>query len=760
MFQKSSAFLFLWLAGFICVFFLIIKPIPVFNYDFEQFFPQDDVDLSFYNDYRAKFENDNDYLLMAIGNPNGDLLDATFLESARTLQDQIAKLDRIDTVLSILNLEKPIIGLFGLRKVPAFDWQNIKNKSDQQEVLGQYEMELISKDGKGLLFWIKNEQQISKENGDKLYEEINQLVTNDQIEVLAVAGKIQAQGDFVDLMQREFGLFFAGSILLMLLMLALIFRTWWGVALPFLILLVGVAWSFGLILVLGKALDIMSVMQPTIFLIVGLSALIHFFNHLINQLKLGVAKSDAIQMVFKSLFVPVWLTILTTSLGFLTLYFTSIPALQEFGLTTGLGILVMFIAVILLAPGLLYLIPISLLESKEPSKNKVHLALLFRWLLRKRRIIAFSFLGLTVLAGFLGTQLKINGFLLDNLPDDHPIQASFNYFDTEFGGSNPLEIYLEAGAGASSLIDLEVLGELDKLEKEVDRLFQGGQIISPLTLVKSLNQAQNQGSYQAFALPSKGQFLRLKRYLNQALQESDLKILSDDLKSGRMSARSADLGTLEMSKKREELLEFVDREINPEFLKIRWTGTAYLIDKGHQSVTWQMAKGLGVAFLIVGVIAGFLFRSWRISLILLIPNVIPLVWMLGLMFILGIDFKLTTAILFTVAFGIAVDDSIHFMTRLRKELNLGKNLIYGLKRTFLETGEAIIQTTIILVAGFGLLIFSQFGVTHFTGLLIASALVFALLADLFLLPLLLLPMKKKWEVKFSKRLIKAPSPPK
>ena len=172
-----------------------------------------------------------------------------------------------------------------------------------------------------------------------------------------------------------------------------------------------------------------------------------------------------------------------------------------------------------------------------------------------------------------------------------------------------------------------------------------------------------------------------------------------------------------------------------------------------------MAKGLGVAFVLVGVIAGFLFRSWRISFILLIPNLVPLIWMLGLMYVLGIEFKLTTAILFTVAFGIAVDDSIHFMTRLRKELQTGKNLIYGLKRTFLETGGAIIQTTIILVAGFGLLIFSQFGVTHYTGLLIAAALIFALLADLFLLPLLLLPLKKKWDVKFRKRITKAPNLP-
>ena len=202
-----------------------------------------------------------------------------------------------------------------------------------------------------------------------------------------------------------------------------------------------------------------------------------------------------------------------------------------------------------------------------------------------------------------------------------------------------------------------------------------------------------------------------------------------------------------MGKKRAALLDFVHEEINPQLLKVRWTGTAYLIDRGHESVTRQMFQGLLVAFGVVGLIAGFLFRSWRLSFILLIPNIIPLVWMLGLMYLLGIEFKLTTSILFTVAFGIAVDDSIHFMAKLKTELEGGKNLFYAIKRTFLEAGRAIILTTVILVSGFALLSFSQFGVTHFTGLLISFTLVFALLADLFLLPLLLLPLKKVWDKK-------------
>jgi len=760
MFQQSRAYFSLGFAGLMSVLLLIFRPIPQFNYDFEQFFPQDDDDLAFYQNFRNEFENDNDYLLLAIGNPAGDLLDSSFLASTDVLQKKISKLERVDTVISILNLERPVIGIFGLRKIKAFDWSDSQELSNQKNKLDQYRSELVSKDGKRLLIWVKNEQHISKENGDQLYQEINDLMDSAPVEIHAVAGKIQAQGDFINLMQREFGLFFGCSIILMLIMLLLIFRTWWGVVIPFLILIIGVAWAFGSILLLGKALDVMSVMQPTIFLIVGLSALIHFFNHLIKKLSNGSTKEQAIQSVFKALWIPVWLTVLTTALGFFSLYFTSIPALKEFGLTTGLGILMMFLAVILIAPGLLYLFPIQLTTKQVNRKSLVNLNQLFSTILKRRKPIAYTFIGITLVAIGLGSQLKINGFLLDNLPSDHPIQQSFNYFDSQFGGSNPLEIQLSVGPKAKNLLDLKVLKELNKLEGEVTRLFNGGQIISPLTVVKSLNQAQNQGSFQAYSLPSLGQYQRMQRYFKAAFQESGIIVLSADLRSGRLSSRSADLGTLIMSEKRDELTAFANQNIDSDLLRFRWTGTAFMIDKGHQSVTWQMAKGLGVAFILVGLIAGFLFRSWRISLILLIPNLIPLIWMLGLMYILGIEFKLTTAILFTVAFGIAVDDSIHFMTRLREELLTGKNLIYGLKRTFLETGEAIIQTTIILAAGFGLLIFSQFGVTHFTGLLIAAALIFALLADLFLLPILLLPMKRKWDVKYRSRVLKDSDHPK
>ncbi|GMQ29503.1 efflux RND transporter permease subunit [Algoriphagus confluentis] len=758
MFKKKGAFVSLTFGLLITLLLLIFRAEPKFDYDFEQFFPQDDPDLEFYRTHKSVFGGDNDYLLIALTNGNQPWQDSTFLTKAFTAQSQIQDLEKVDTLISILDLGIPVISPFGLRTKKVLDWESSDGVQFSPELLDQFRSTLISKDGKSLLFLVQNQEGIAKEEGDTLYSDIQAVLEKHALDPVAVAGKIQTQSDFVTLMQREFGLFLGASVVLIILLLILVFRSWWGVVIPVLVLCLGILWTFSLILKSGKALDVMSVMQPTLFLIVGMSALVHYFSLLKKKLK-SESKDQAIEQTFEELTPAVALTVLTTSLGFLSLYFTSIPALQDFGLWTGLGILLLFFVILVFTPGLIYLFPVNNRPNEQNQSGFGWFPRLFLGVLKSKKTIFWSFLLLTSLALWAGTQLRVNGFLLDNLPLDHPIQEDFSFFDRQYGGSNPLELSLEAGEKANSILDFEVLEELNTLEEKLGELFPGSQFVSPVSLVKTLNQAQNQGSVAAFRFPSRGQYQRMSRYFGQLDSWGGNQVLSDDGKLGRISSRTADLGSWEMGKKRAELLSFVQEEMDTDLLRVRWTGTGYLIDRGHASVTWQMAKGLGVAFLIVGIIGGFLFRSWRISLILLIPNTIPLIWMLGMMYLLGIDFKLTTAILFTVAFGIAVDDTIHFMTKLKLELEKGKSMLYGIKRTFMEAGRAIFLTTLILVSGFALLIFSKFGVTHFTGLLISFSLIFAWLGDMFLLPVLLFPLKKVWESKQAKKQSKLQSIP-
>lgn len=746
MFQKTSAFLFLLVSCIFTFFLIVFLPVAKFDYDFENFFSQNDQELDFYqNVFEKEFGSDNDYLLIGIQNKTGDWWEPYFLNQLKIIKNEIHNLEGVDSLISIFDLKIPKITPFGLQTFPALEWENPQQLERSKIQLNQFYGTLLAKDKGSLLFLIRNNPSLTKDQGDRLYGEILSVFSRFELKPVAVAGKIQTQRDFVNLMQEEFKWFIAASLILMLLVLWLVFQRFWGVGIPLIVLVVGLIWAFSAILFAGKSLDVMSVMQPTIFLIVGLSALVHYFSALIGKLKRGWDKAHAIQETFQEVTFSVALAVITTSIGFLSLNATSIPALKEFGLWTGIGILVVYCAILTITPGLLYLVPFSIKAKDERGNWDKLLTFLFLNIIRHRKYLLLFFVGFSLIGSGLAFQLRVDGYLLDNLPQDHPIQQHFRFFDTNYGGSNPLELYVKAGPKANNLLDFEVLMAFQSIEKKLQLLFGEGEYLSPLTLVKTMNQAQNQGNVKAFALPSQGQYNRMRPYLDQVVNQFGKGVLTEDLKFGRVSGRTADVGSFRMEELRSEFNQFVREKIDPELLEVNWTGTAFLIDKSHRSVTSQMAKGLGGAFLLIALIAGVLFKSLRMALIVLIPNLIPLIWMCGVMWILGIEFKLTTAILFTVAFGIAVDDTIHFISKFKMELLKGRSVHYAVKRTFLEAGKAIVLTSMILISGFGLLVFSDFGVTYFTGLLISVCLVFALMADLVLLPILLFPLKKNYD---------------
>lgn len=749
-FSKNSSFYRLFAGILILTGIILFPPKVFFDYDFESFFPQDDAELTFYNAFRQEFENDNDYLLIAVGAEN--VFDSKFLDDFQSLQQKLSGLEGVERVGSILDIEEVVINPFGVNRKKLLRWEEDDQlAAGKEKILSseRWKENLISRNADFLLMIVHNRQQISKEEGDELYGEINEILATFDFSKTYTAGKIKAQGEFVSLLQEEFAFFLAISFGLIILILFLIFRSWWTVLVSIIVIAVGISWALALSLYFGKALDVMSVMQPTILSIIGLAALVHYFNHYLNYLRHGYSKEEAIQNAFSEISIAVFLTCMTTALGFISLYLTSVPSLKLFGLYTGLGVLLVFAAVVLLTPALLYLIPV--MESKNQASRalfwRTKMRFGFSWVIRRQQwiIIGFSVVSLFALWGL--TQLKVNGYILDNLPREHELIQEFSFFDQEFGGSKPLEFQLNSGPDAENLLDLGVLNELEKVEDFIQDNFETAVILSPLTLIKGLNQAMNSGNEKAFSVPSLGQFKRMETYLDRAVEDFPTAVLSEDRKMGRISTRMEDIGSYKSTILREKLEAFLSTEIDPELLSVQITGTSHLIDISHESVSQQMLKGLSVAFLIVAIIAGFLFRSWRISMIVLLPNVIPLLWMCGVMWILGVELKLTTAILFTVAFGIAVDDSIHFMSKLRLELGKGRQWLYALKRTFIDTGKAIILTTIILSSGFAVLMFSQFGVTFYSGLLISMALIFALLADLLLLPVLLIRLGKIWEKK-------------
>ncbi|WP_339680385.1 efflux RND transporter permease subunit [Cyclobacterium marinum] len=743
-------------AVILSIFFVVSWQGVSFNYDFENFFQQDDPDLDFYQEYRATFQNDNDYLLLALQNNQG-IFDSTFLSKALSFSMELQQLEGVDGVVSILDQKEPIISPFGINYRKLLDWSSKENlsKSAENSIQDrQWNENLFDEPSNSLLLLVKNKQMIAKEQGDTLYANIEQRLKTYEFDGFRSAGKIKAQGAFVALLQKEFSLFLGFAMCGVLFLLWLMYRSWWGVVLPFVIIITGIFWSLSFLLLTGGELDVMSVMQPPILMVIGLSGMVHVVNHYQSALTSKQPKEEAIYNAFKALGLPVFLTALTTSLGFVSLYFTNVPSLKWFGVYTGCGVMFMFLALFSLLPFALYHLPPLPSSNREIWARRWNrlLQTLFVETLNRRKLIFVVFVLITLVAGYFMSRVKTNGYLLDSLPEDHALLEDFRFFDQNYGGSKPLEVYLQAANKNGSILDYPVLQEIKKLEEFIGENYNSAFIMSPLTAVKAVNKAQNRGSSKAFTLPSALAYERMQPFIERIGINQNLKLWTKDKTEGRLSSRTADNGSL-LGKKQEEKLEaFVAKNIDKNLLKVRLTGTSFLIDKSHELVTHKVFTGLGFAFLLVGIIIGFLFRSWRVSFLVLLPNIVPLVWVGCVMYWFGIDFKLSTSIVFAIAFGIAVDDSIHFMTNLRMQMMKGQDLSKALFNTFLTTGKAIVLTTIILVSGFAMLTFSDLEIPWFTGVLVSLSLVFAVLADLFWLPLLLLPFKKVIQQKVNRRL--------
>ncbi|MEO1255923.1 MAG: efflux RND transporter permease subunit, partial [Bacteroidota bacterium] len=215
---------------------------------------------------------------------------------------------------------------------------------------------------------------------------------------------------------------------------------------------------------------------------------------------------------------------------------------------------------------------------------------------------------------------------------------------------------------------------------------------------------------------------------------------TEDNKVGRLIGFFPELGSYETSIRNEEMLQHLASEIDTNLINYQITGTTYLIDKSHELLSFNLLKGLFTAIVIIGVILGLYFKSWKLLFISLIPNIIPLVLVAGILGWIGISLKMTTSIIFTIAFGIAVDDTIHMMSYYLKSKEIDPT--NRMKKTFVHAGSALLITSLIMSSGFALYLFSSFGATFYLGLFVSLSLLLALIVDLTILPLLLLKFKK------------------
>lgn len=725
-----------------------------FDYDYEKYFPKSDNSMLHYERFKAKYGADSDFLLIGLENKKG-IFQKDFLELVKKLGDELSNDSIVEFIASPVHncgyYKKG--GLSGLVFKPYLDLKktNISKKDSlriykNEQIVGS----LLSKNGQSICLFVKTRENLNKIEANHILKLIGQKKEDYKFDEFIVAGRVLAQTYFVEMMISELGIFISTSIVLLVGFLYISFRSWWGVVIPLIIVIASIIWILAIMLFTGKSFDLLMVMLPTIIFVVGMSDLVHLLTKYLDELRLGKPKEEALKIAFKEVRWATFLTSLTTSIGFFSLISANILPIKEFGIYAGIGVFVAYGLAFSLLPCVLLLVkpPAKLTQTKDDSFWEKYLRNWFlKVLLKRKKVILFTFL-LGGIGVFTAYNLKINNFILEDLSNSDPVKKDVIYFEENYSGLRPFEAEITT-KHPDGVLGYPFLSELNKLEIFLKENYTSegvGFLISPLTFIKEANFVKKGSKPVNRILPKSER--RLKSLLRQVGEgitrfgdlnvSSQLNIVAKDSMSCRLTGKIRDVGGLKIREANYNLDSYLKENINPEILSIRLTGTAVLIDKNNATLATNLIFGLVLAFAVIALVVGFMFKSIKISLLSLVPNVLPLLLVTSVMWLGDIDLKISTSLIFTLAFGIAVDDTIHLLSKYKLERKKGRTHLYALKRSYLSSGKAIIVTTLILVGGFLTLLFSSFTSTFYMGLLVSFTLIGALTLDLMIMPIIIL----------------------
>jgi predicted RND superfamily exporter protein len=712
------------------------------DYDFEKFYPTSDPETEFFLEYRQKFQSDNDFLLLAIQRDKG-VFDKDFLIKIDKFTKELKEIDYVDSVASITNMQE----LFIRAKVssrPLIDFDSLDLKRDSINIFSKPELvnSFVSEDGKSICLFVKHEDFLSKEKSDNLINDLNAKADQYNFQRMRIAGRTIGQKYYIDKMLKEILLFLSLSALLVILFLVIAFRSIWGVLIPQIVIFTGMLWLIGMMGLFQEPINIILTVLPSVMFVVSMSDVIHLVSRYLDALRTEDTPLDAIKLSIREVGMATLLTSVTTSIGFFSLVFVRVQPIQVFGIVMGIGVLIAFVLTFITLPALFIFFP-GPERVRKQKKDHFWKKRLEKWFIialrRRGRVLVIS-AGVLAICVYGLLQIKTNNLLMDDLSDSEPLKQDFNYLDAHYGGIRPVELAITIQDTSINVWDKDVLRTIDTVEQYLKNEYGLTIKNSLVTAIKIGHRSMYSGLPEYYKLPTQSSKWRdLKRGFRSESASGIYRLMVDSTEQlTRISGTIGDLGNIKVTAMDKDLREYLETKTLNGKIDYKITGTAHLIDKNLSYLSTSLVKGLLVSILIVALLMGLIYRSVSILLISIVPNLVPLVFIAGVMGYLGVELKISTAIIFTIAFGIAVDDTIHLLGKFKYELMKGRSKMYALKRSYMTTGKAMILTTLILCSGFALLVFSSFLGTFYLGVMLCLALFVALIADLTLLPVLIL----------------------
>lgn len=712
-----------------------------FAFDFEQFFPDGDEDLAFFQEFIEEFETDDNFLLVGVTREAG-VFDSTFLADFHDLSLKSRSLPHVVKSQSLTMLDFPVKTPFGFTSTPAIHINQPGRYAKDKERLLQDERfvhNLISEDGTALVLFMKTINSIQLEPAKELMAELDALLANYSFESTHYLGRPFFQKEMVAMQKREIAVSTIVSGALVTLIMFLIFRRFWGISVALFSIVLGMLLFMGFLGGTGRELNAMAALYPVLMIIVGTSDVIHIMSKYVDELRKGFDRRAAIRTTIKEIGLATLLTSLTTSIGFASLLSSKIAPIRNFGINSAVGVLIAYLTVVIFTTAILsWFTTDQIVKLGRGQKFWEHwMRKFYQFTLDRPRAIIAGASTVILLSLFGLTLISTNYNIISNLPRGAKITEDFVFFDNELAGFRPMEFAIFT-QGDYQVDDFAVIQEIDKLESYL-REFPFIQAINSITSVyKSINQMNNGNQISAYELPdNEARFARYQRTIEQVPQLNINVLVSKDGEKARISSRIDDIGADRIKVFGTQMDTWVANNIDDDIIQIKRTGTGVIIDKNSEYIRDNLLQGLGLAILIVSILMAFLFRNPRMLMISLVPNILPLLFAGGLLGYLGIELEAGVSITFAIIFGIAVDDTIHFLSKYKLARNKGLSMEEALLITFTETGKAIALTSIILFFGFLVMLFSIHPPSVTIGLLISVTLFTALIADLLLIPILI-----------------------
>ncbi len=561
----------------------------------------------------------------------------------------------------------------------------------------------------------------------------------------------------------ELKLFVILAMAIASLALFLFFRSFKAVLFPMIIVLVALVWVMGMIELLNYKITILNGIIPPLLIVIVVENCIFLLNKYHVEYRNHGNKVKALSRVVQRIGNATLMTNATTAIGFATFIITFNDILVEFGIIASISIMMGYLLTLFMIPiTFSYIDPPKTRHTKHlenKTVNKIVSNVVHSVLYKKK--LNFSIAFILIIVGIIGaTKLNRSGKVVDDIPKNDPLYVDLEFFEEHFKGIMPLEISIDTKR-KNGVLRLSTLRKIDRLQEELGSYDELSRPLSVTEVVKAAKQAFYNGNQNRYSLPNNMEKSFILSYVptqqDSAYKNSILNSFIDSNQQiARVSVQIKNIGTEDIKAIKDSLQPKIDSIFNKKNYDVKITGTSVVFLKGSDFLIKNLKVSLSFAVIIISLIMALLFTSARMVFITIITNLFPLLITAGMMGYLQIPIKPSTILIFSIAFGILVNNAIHFLAKYRQELkirdwNIKESCIYALR----ETSVSMMYSSVVLFFGFAIFIFSSFGGTQALGMLISFTLLIAFFSNIIILPSLLLVLKRITDKSFKKPVFKS-----